>query len=198
MPTPTIALCVGHSRKINQRLDGGALSADGTTEHTFNTQLATRIARHLTTLGISSTLYTDYSGTGYGSAMAWLGKQIDLARATLAIELHFNSSDTHRATGHEWLHFHTSKNGALLADHLRRTVGAAFPFLPDRGLKPISKGGRGYEFLRSTSCPAVICEPFFGDNPTDWQAITPHTEKLAQALATGLAATLTAGIGTPT
>ena len=41
------------------------------------------------------------------------------------------------------------------------------PDTKTRGIKE-RKSGRGSEFLRQTPCPAVICEPFFGDNEGDW------------------------------
>jgi len=41
-------------------------------------------------------------------------------------------------------------------------------------------------FLRGTHCPAVICEPFFGSNPGDWQTAKDKKTNIARAIAEGI------------
>lgn len=190
MNTPLVALCVGHSRKINGRTEGGAISVDGTSEHAFNKDLAARIHQALRGLDIAAIVEDEYQGAGYGSAQAWLAKYLQERSATLAVELHFNASEG-QARGHEWLYWSSSANGKRLAECLRSEFQVHFPGQPDRGIKPKASTDRGSEFLRGTHCPAVICEPFFGDNATDWKIFSNRRNDLANTIAQGIAAYLT-------
>ena len=173
-----IALCVGHSRQG----DSGASSVDGTTEYDYNCDLAYRISVK-TRQPID--IYNTYTGNGYTSAMRWLAKKLKADGAKFAIELHFNSAGS-AATGHEWLYWHSSEKGRLLARSLRDSMEDAFPQFTSRGIKMRQKGSRGASFLSLTHCPAVIAEPFFGSNKDDWKLATEHKD--------GLAATITGGI----
>lgn len=116
--------------------------------------------------GVKSTIVDDYSGTGYSSAMLDASKKVKAINASLAIEMHFNSASS-SASGHEWLHWETSKNGLKLAECFRDSFKKSFPASKDRGLKAITKNDRGGAWLRLTHCPSVICEPFFGSNIAD-------------------------------
>ena len=174
-----IALCVGHSRQG----DSGASSVDGTTEWDYNTELAALIV-HASRLDIR--VYDSYEGRSYASAMRNLSKRLRKDRAELAVELHFNAASP-KATGHEWLYWHTSTNGRLLARALRDSMEDAFPDLTSRGIKARKSGTRGSGFLRGTHCPVIICEPFFGTNPdVDWPVASNEKPKIAQAIADGL------------
>lgn len=190
----TVALCVGHSRLIGQRREGGAVSISGASEWSYNSDLARLIAAELhDTHGILPVIIDLYEGHGYSSAQRWLAAHIlSLGSIRLAVELHFNSADTPAASGHEWLFWHKSTRGAEAAMHLHLAVALAFPQLKERGVKCRDSGHRGSEFLRLTPCPAVIAEPFFGSSSADWKLATTHKSKLARAIAAGIAASLTA------
>jgi N-acetylmuramoyl-L-alanine amidase len=182
-----IAICIGHSRKVQGRREGGALAVDGTSEWGFNSKLGRRVVailcdRH----GVEAVLVDDYSGTGYPSAMRWLASTLRRRGVTLAVELHFNSAENANARGHEWLFWHTSRAGMRLAVCLQAAMDAAFPSLLRRGVKGITGADRGGMFLRLTHCPAVICEPFFGSHAGDWQVATEGAERLADALASAI------------
>lgn len=175
-----IAICVGHSRQG----DCGALSIDGhTTEYEYNCDLAQRISDKIRK---PIRIYDSYSGNGYTSAMRWLARKLKEDGAELAVELHFNSASS-KATGHEWLHWHSSEKGRLLARALRDSMEDAFPLFTSRGIKARAKGSRGAAFLRLTSMPAVIAEPFFGsrDDP-DWDIAVNHKDGVASAIASGV------------
>lgn len=58
--------------------------------------------------------------------------------------------------------------------------------IPARGTKPRTSADRGGEFLRLTHCPAVICEPFFGDNAADWRVAVDRKGDMADAIAQGI------------
>lgn len=188
MITPRIALCIGHSRRINDRLDGGAVSIAGVMEWTYNRALADMIGAHLTRNRLQWFIVDAYQGRGYGAAMAWLANHLAERTADVAIELHFNAA-TPSARGHEWLHWHSSKAGRSLAESLDYEMRMQFPpgIMPARGPKPRSGAHRGSEFLRRTHCPAVIAEPFFASNEEDWKLATTQKDKIAIAIANGIA-----------
>ena len=166
-----IAICVGHSRKIGGRYDGGAYSEYlKTNERDFNLKVATKLSAYLTRKGIPSMIFDDYRGGGYGTAMRDVAGQVRKAQATIAIELHFNSASP-SATGHEWLYWHNSLSGAGIAKNFEAEFKKAFPNIKSRGIKAIKKTDRGGKFLELTHCPAVIVEPFFGSNKADCEQI---------------------------
>jgi YD repeat-containing protein len=173
-----IALCVGHSR----RGDSGAASVDGTTEWDYNCDLAERITSKTRQ---DVRVYNTYTGNGYTSAIRWLAKKLKADGAQFAIELHFNAAGP-LASGHEWLYWHSSEKGRLLARALRDSIEDAFPQFTSRGIKMRQKGSRGASFLSLTHCPAVIAEPFFGTNQDDWKLATEHKEGLATAITGGI------------
>lgn len=177
-----IAICIGHSRPG----DSGALSTGGVTEHTWNSRIAAKLAGILNARGIECQIISAYQGNGYSAAMRWLGKKLGAAKPLLAIELHFNCAESPEATGHEWLHWPDSNNGRILAKFFKRRMELAFPALASRGTKARGPKEDGGGFLRSTPCPAVICEPFFGSNESDWHLLDTHQDRYAQVLADGI------------
>lgn len=179
---PKIAICVGHSRFIGDRMDGGAVSVGGMSEHTYNCGLAGMISAKL---DVDSVIVSSYRGNGYGSAQRWLADHIKEMGATAAVELHFNSATGH-ARGHEWLYWHSSPRSKALANALRVSMEAAALGLPSRGTKSKTAADRGAEFLRGTHCPAVICEPFFGSSPEDWEIARTRKADIAAAITAGI------------
>jgi N-acetylmuramoyl-L-alanine amidase len=183
-----IAICIGHSRSG----DKGAVSVTGMTEHAFNTRLGNDVAALLTNIGHPVEVITHYEGHCYTAAQKWLGEYLKKQNATLAIELHFNSADNPKAQGYEYLHHEDSHRGRDLATALHSAHRVRFAGNVNRGIKPIAPGGRGFEFLRRTPCPAVICEPFFGSNEVEWTLYNKETgrDRLAEAYAAGIRAFL--------
>jgi N-acetylmuramoyl-L-alanine amidase len=179
-----IAICIGHSRPG----DTGAVSVGGVTEHAFNTRLGHAVAELLADIGQPVEVITKYEGHGYTTAQKWLGEYLKLKKTTLAIELHFNSSDNPKAQGFEYLHHEDSLRGHALCTHFIDAHRARFSGNVSRGIKGIGPGGRGYEFLRRTPCPAVICEPFFGSNEVEWTLYNKETgrNRLAESYAAGI------------
>lgn len=186
MATPLVAICTGHSRTIKGRIEGGAVSIGNENEWSYNRQLGEMIADELGQRAIDTLEVSRYQGAGYGSAQRWLAERLKLAAATLAVELHFNSSDNPAANGHEWLYWHTSAQGRSLADNLHSEMCLGVTSLKARGIKPRFAGDRGAEFLAGTHCPAVICEVGFGSNANDWQVMTTQKDRIARAIAHGI------------
>ena len=80
----------------------------------------------------------------------------------------------------------TSEKGRLLARTLRDSFEDSFPQFTSRGIKGRKKGSRGAYFLRATSMPACITEPFFGTNKEDWELATKNKKGMASAIAGGI------------
>lgn len=177
-----IAICVGHSRG-----DEGAVSVDGVSEWHYNRKLGQIILTDLRERGFEVMLVDRYAQAGYGRAMDYLAASLKSRKVEAAIELHFNAAASDKATGHEWLHWHASVPGRSLAQCLQRRMVETFPEHKNRGIKPVrALAENGGGFLKKTHCPAVICEPFFGTNPNDWQLGTAHRDLLARLIADGI------------
>lgn len=181
-----VGICIGHSRKINGRTEGGAVSVVGVSEHAYNSEIAKLILDRLSEFGIEGFIVSEYQGNGYTAAQKWLASYLKSRGATVAIELHFNQAESDTATGHEWLFWASSGKGRELAKDLDASMLSEFPGFRQRGIKPKGHGDRGAEFLKLTHCPAVIAEPFFGSNPDDWQEVAVEKRRLANAIAEGL------------
>lgn len=179
----TVAICVGHSRKG----DEGAVSVDGTTEWDYNYRVAMTLADTLRELGCFEPIaYVVYPRKSYGAAIRWLADRLRSDGAEIAVELHFNAASP-SAHGYEYLHWRHSRKGRLLAQSLLDAQSSEYPSSHNRGLKPKDRGDRGATFLRLTHCPAVICEPFFGSNETEWRLHADEQGRLAMCYADGIA-----------
>ena len=182
-----IALCVGHSRQVNDKPEGGAVTHDGSiNEWTWNSTMARHIAGHLLLRRVQSVIVDRYEGRGYATSMQWLAEHLKDRSVTAALELHFNRVPPSAAHGHEWLYWHSSKAGRRLAENLEQEMCFGVPQIKTRGIKPKYSSDRGALFLRGTHCPAVICEPFFGSNPGDWQTAKDKKTNIARAIAEGI------------
>jgi N-acetylmuramoyl-L-alanine amidase len=176
-----IAICIGHSRRIGSRYDGGAWSDSlQINERDFNLKVADKLQKLLGEKKIASKIFSEYNGNGYGTAKFEVANKIRMARATFAIELHFNSASP-EANGHEWLYWHSSLLGKRIAQKFEDAFSKLFPNIKARGIKAIQKQDRGGKFLELTHCPAVILEPFFGSNVQDCSKI--NVERIAEAYA---------------
>ena len=180
-----IALAVGHSRKIGNRLDGGAVSVGDVSEWEYNTQLADMIQDILEGQGHTVEIWESYAGKSYGGAMAWLADDIKEWGADCAIELHFNAA-TPGANGHEWLYWQSSDKGRLLAASINKAFMDTGLPIKQRGIKALNHNSRGALFCRLTHCPAVIAEPFFGSNSDDWAIATSQKATIAEGIASGI------------
>ena len=179
-----VAICVGHSRQG----DTGAVSCGGINEWTYNRKVAEFLKSDLQEYGISSFVVEQYGGTygSYTSAMNWLTKHLKEQKASIALELHFNAAANEKAEGMEMLHWNSSRIGLSLAEYALKSCQRFFPITKNRGAKAIKKGDRGATFLRTTHCPAIITEPFFGSNWQDWITFADQEATLGQALALGI------------
>ena len=178
-----IALVVGHARPV----DEGNVGAGGVSEEEYNLPLVRKVAGRLEARGIKVIVITYIPANDYEPAMRWLAKHLLDNKATAAIEFHFNDFDG-KAKGHEVLHWERSKRGITLAESVLESIDRKFPWHLSRGLKAKTSRDRGALFLSLTHCPACICEPFFGDNPAEWNQFDDfdEVERLADAYAEGI------------
>ncbi len=178
-----IALCLGHARRI----DEGNVGAGGISEEEFNRGQISLVAARLRRAGYKVAVIYDYPADDYYDAMVWLAGHLKKIGATLAVEFHFNAYNG-EVRGHEVLHWESSKRGVELARCINESLDNAFPDHPARGMKPRTYKDRGALFMSKTHCPAVIIEPFFGDNQADWDLFSSDDgeELLADAIAAGI------------
>ena len=179
-----VAICVGHSRQG----DTGAVSCGGINEWTYNKKVAEYLKSDLQEYGISSFIVDQYGGTygSYTSSMNWLAKHLKEQKASVALELHFNAAANEKAEGMEMLYWGSSRIGLSLAEYTLKSCQRFFPLTKNRGAKGLKKGDRGATFLRTTHCPAIITEPFFGSNWQDWITFADQESTLSQAIALGV------------
>lgn len=185
-PNPAkIAICIGHSRFIGGKRDGGATSVSGVSEWEYNRELGLTIQEKLRADGIKSFIVDRYQGNGYTDSAKWLASHLQAEHATHAIELHFNAA-TGTARGHEFLYWHSSEKGQKMATFIENNFKRWFPEQIARGAKSKTASDRGGAFLQLTKCPAVICEPGFGDNEKDWAFLRAHDYEIAGCIAQAL------------
>ena len=177
-----VAICVGHSR-IG---DKGARSVGGISEWTYNSEVATLLAKQLKKRGIASVIIDDYPSKSYSGAMRWLSKEVGKINADVAIELHFNSFSSSSAEGYEYLYYAHSAEGKRLALCLQKAHQSKSTAQKNRGAKPIERKDRGGHFVTMVKPPAVICEPFFGSSPKEWVLLGQKPAIVADIYATGI------------
>ncbi len=185
-----IALCIGHSRRIEHpgRMsttnDGGAIAADNfTDEWSFNRSIGYLVKAKIPPCEHDIRVYDVYNGRSYTEAMTDVAKQVEAA--DLAVEIHFNAYNG-KAQGREAFYWHNSTNGEEFARILldvqgRFLVGEGVAF-PMRGAKPASRDTRGSQFLRKTRPIAVLWEWGFGDNPEEWEFYRQNDDLLVSVL----------------
>jgi N-acetylmuramoyl-L-alanine amidase len=181
-----VAICIGHSRKVLGKTEGGAVSVDGTTEHEWNSEVAGYLEEELNKVGIKTAIFDVYAGSSYSAAMDDVARKVRSFGADVAIELHFNASSSPHSKGYEFLAWHKSNGGKRLATIMLSEFGREFPAMSARGVKECNDDSRGASFLKKTHCVAVLTEPFFGTNPNEWKVFSQTHERVAKAYAAAI------------
>ena len=117
----------------------------------------------------------------------WRGEDEVLFNSVLA---YFNAA-TGTARGHEFLYWHESEKGQKMATFIENNFKRWIPEQNARGAKSRTASDRGGAFLQLTKCPAVICEPGFGDNKQDWEFLRGHDYEIAGCIAQALKEAIT-------
>ena len=104
-------------------------------------------------------------GGGYTTQMRKLSAQLNPLGYDLVAELHFNKFDNKnndQGVGCEAVVYpgndYTIQAGKVFCDMVSSQYQTT-----NRGVKEHGKGDRGYGFLSLMEAPAIILEPFFGD-----------------------------------
>lgn len=108
-----------------------------------------------------------------------LPAKINALKPDLVISLHANGFDG-EATGTEMLYAEGSERGKRFAGLLQQRVLVALG-LRDRGVKSRVKSDRGAHLLYGVTAPAVIVEPFFIDNNSDFGIANANITNLVNA-----------------
>jgi len=83
------------------------------------------------------------------------------------VSFHCNSFDS-KVSGTETLYCYGSTRGKKVAEIIQRNMVTSLG-LPDRGVIPKREKERGGHLLKHTKAPAVLLEPFFIDNDSDFE-----------------------------
>lgn len=176
-----VAIVIGHTSDAQ-----GAYGNYGQGEWQFNDELMMEMAQRdmLSTDEVTVfVLYHDASIKSYTKRQKAMHKRIDEIGCEVSIELHFNSFHRPEANGNEVLY--CSKGGKKVADIFDEEMD----ILPnrDRGVKKVSlPDDRGAGFCCRGKSKAIILEPFFGANQTDYIYGGKNRMLLMTAISNGL------------
>lgn len=92
----------------------------------------------------------------------------------LVIALHFNAFNG-KAKGCEALYITAQNEAVNFCHHYTQLTGAS-----NRGAKKLNRNSRGFLEIYYPKYPAILLEPFFGDNPTDCKLF--DKDKFIQAI----------------
>ena len=145
-----IAIVIGHDKT-----SPGAYSPFlGMSEYLYNSEVASYLHEFC--------IYRRPIGGGYNTQMRKLSEQINKENFDLVVELHFNSFNK-EANGVETVSYpgnsYAKALGQKYCDLIAKKYGTN-----NRGAKEATVNGRGWGFLSMINAPAIIVEPFFGDN----------------------------------
>lgn len=126
-----------------------------TSEYIYNSEVASY-------LGGVADIYKRPLGGGYTTQMRKLAEILNPKGYDLVVELHFNSFNG-EANGCEAIIYPGNDFSRNAGNDFCDLVSARYQ-IENRGVKEHGKGDRGYGFLSLMEAPAIILEPFFGDN----------------------------------
>lgn len=114
------------------------------------------------------------------ASLSNLPKEINLWSPNLAIEVHLNAANG-VAQGSETLVWHTSTKGAEYGKLFSKIASSKTGYR-DRGIINVKDKENGCVFLKGTSCPAILIEPFFLDAIKDSSELEKAIENSALAI----------------
>lgn len=167
-------VAVGHNKGTGSR------AHDGSDEWVTSKAVADRMQVLAPRYGLQVLVGIRDRSEGYGDAMRLHGDAADIFKANLAIEIHRNAFNG-KAHGFEFIC--VSNKGAAAARIFAATERMTFPEIAaraDDGVLDRRKGGNGAGFCRAPSCPALVVEPCFHDNPSDWEQFKNAVDKEAR------------------
>ena len=107
----------------------------------------------------------------------------------LAVDIHNNAGG---GDGAEVFHHHGGGKGKTLAENILDEIAKVGQNSRGAKTRKNSNGKDYYGFIRETSCPAVIVECAFVDNPTDLKILATESQRksVGEAIAKGILKTL--------
>ena len=153
IPMKRIAVVIGHDKTS----PGFYSKFLKTSEYIYNSEVATHLSK-------IADIYKRPIGGGYKTKMKKLAAKLNPKNYDLVIELHFNAYDgisNKKGHGVETVSYPGSKSlefGDAYCKAISKNYGVF-----NRGAKVHYKGDRGWPFLSLMNAPAIIVEPFFGD-----------------------------------
>jgi hypothetical protein len=158
---PDVLISVAHS----QVSPGAVASHVPLTEYMVSLRASLAALRHL--CGIYPVEFFDCGPLAQKEyAQAKIDK-VNACRPALAVEIHCNASDNHRANYSEVIHHPNSQNGALAGEHVALALdGILSPEWKRKGARPntIAADGHTMFFLHQTHVPCIIVEGVFISN----------------------------------
>lgn len=148
-----IAYIIGHDRER----PGKYSKLLGTSEYAYNCKVAEYLKR-------SGDVYKRPLGGSYKTQMRKLAEILNPKDYDLVIELHFNAFDdlnNRKGVGCETVHYPGSSS-LKYGRKLLKAISEKYQ-VENRGAKEHGPADRGWWFLHYMDAPAIILEPFFGD-----------------------------------
>lgn len=108
-----------------------------------------------------------------------LPDKINKLNPAFVISFH-NNAYNGQASGTATLYYHKSSIGRRMAAIVQKNIVGSIG-LKDRGIKPKTSEDRGGYLLRYTKAPAIITEPFFLDNDSDYLVVSNKTNEIIGA-----------------
>lgn len=173
-----IALSIGHHPTAR-----GCNTIDGRwTEYEFWRRYLPTLADQLDRMGHEVHIVNRYDAGG--KTPSYAAAACNATNADLAIEFHFNSSDSRAASGTETFYWAMSARGKMAAEMIQQAMVGVLE-LPDRGIKGVSDPAtNAYEYYRKTRMPAILVEPSFAaSNATDNDRLQTRIGDLIDELA---------------
>lgn len=173
---PKLAIIIGHSKK-----SPGAVSDDGLTEYLYNSGVAHNIWNYAEKHPeIEVELFFRDNSSIIGIARdvnAWVKD----APKSLALELHFNSSDNETAHGTEVVYEIIPTVNRFLAKRFQSAIHGLFQS-KDRGTRLLNPGDRGFPSMGSIACPSLLLEPEFGSSKVGCASLRRLQNEYAELL----------------
>lgn len=174
-----LVFIVGHNSEAR-----GAVNVHGETEWSWNGRIGGWMQDYAREEypGLTVSVVMRLPGPSNREEIRQAYARADELGADVVIEGHFNSFHDESAKGCEMIHSGSTR-GADLAGRALICMLEAFPDLHRRGAKVATSHAGGLTNVKAGKAPAVIAEPFFGSNPSDFAMFsTPDAEKrLARA-----------------
>jgi N-acetylmuramoyl-L-alanine amidase len=171
-----VALIVGHSEDkqgaVGREPNGGTV-----TEFKFNTKLVNLVAPLISRFCECKVIYREKS-------ISEVVEKVNELSPHVAFSFHANAFNG-RASGSETVYYCYSYLGERVAAIMLSRIVSALG-LKDRGTKGKAGRSRGVPLLKGTKCPTVILEPFFIDNPKDFEVATNRFADLITELVKGI------------